>query len=235
MPEPGDIPLPEEAVEEVENQQNNSAEDPHRWSSRGYDAVEHTNNPGLQEFMKVEKEFILDEITNGKTKTFIDIGAGRGRMVDNLAKQAGRVINIERDDDMFSALSQKCAEFPNSIAVKADANRLEEALEGQAVENPVLFSFQNTLGTWYGDRDALLDSMRSLAESKKGEIIISLFCKEGLRDFGIGMYQSLFEQSNGELPTEPDEERTDFDGGIFRSTKEYGYESMVYKETKGSY
>lgn len=228
MQEPGDSPMSEEAIGAINEQQTLSGEDPHGWGPEAYiKAVELTDNEGLKEYMQEEKKFISDEVQDSSDKTFVDIGAGYGRVLRHLAEQAGKVINIEMDDDMFSWLSQRCADYPNSIAVKGDANQLEAVLEGQDVENPVLLSLQNTLGTWQGDRNVALDAMRSLAESKKGEIIISLFCKEALRDFGIGMYQRIYEQSKGELSTEPDLDNTDFESGTFRA--KIGRENQKYE------
>ena len=55
-----------------------------------------------------------------------------------------------------------------------------------------------------------------------------MFCREGLRDFGIGMYQTLQEQSKGEMGTEPDLESTDVENGTFRSKT--GYESHWFSK-----
>lgn len=110
MPEPGDIPVPEEAQEEafkLESEAN------HGWNPEAYiQAVELTDNKGLKEYMSEEKEFIMEEIEDPKDKTFIDIGAGYGRILPHLAEQAGKVINIELDENQFNWLNRKCADYP---------------------------------------------------------------------------------------------------------------------------
>lgn len=226
MPEPGDIPVPEEAQEEafkLESEAN------HGWNPEAYiQAVELTDNKGLKEYMSEEKEFIMEELEDPKDKTFIDVGAGYGRILPHLAEQAGKVINIELDENQFNWLNRKCADYPNSNALRADANNLKEALKDQDMDNPVLLSFQNSLGTWAGDRNIALDSIRGVAKPRNGEIIISLFRRDALRGFGIGMYQRIYEQSGGQMGVEPDIEKTDFENGIFRSKT--GYESHWFSD-----
>ena len=62
----------------------------YRWLPQKYiELVEHTNNPFLQEYQKVELEYVTSKIQSPKTKTFIDVGAGYGRVLSQIARIAG--------------------------------------------------------------------------------------------------------------------------------------------------
>ena len=62
----------------------------YHWSPQKYiELVENTNNPLLQEYQKVELEYVTSKIQSPETKTFIDVGAGYGRVLPQIAKIAG--------------------------------------------------------------------------------------------------------------------------------------------------
>ncbi len=194
------------------------------WSAENYKKnVEETRNKGLREYIEKEIEFITTGIENPETKTFIDVGAGYGRVLPHLANQARQVINVELDDRLFDELNRRCENYPNSIAVKGNANRLSEVLEGHDITNPVLFSLQNTLGPWEGNRYQAIDEMRRVAESRNGEIIMSIFSREGLKDWGVSMYRNV-----ANMIGEPDLENSDLDNGIYRTKT--GYESHWFSK-----
>ena len=65
------------------------------WSPQRYiDLVENTRFPMLQEYQRVELDYITSKIQTPQAKTFIDIGAGYGRALPQLAEAAKRVIAI---------------------------------------------------------------------------------------------------------------------------------------------
>ena len=62
----------------------------YHWSPQKYiELVEHTNNPFLREYQQVELEYVTSKIQSPKTKTFIDVGAGYGRVLPQIARIAG--------------------------------------------------------------------------------------------------------------------------------------------------
>ena len=67
--------------------------------------------------------------------------------------------------------------------------------------------------------------MRIVAKKYKGEVIISLFRQESLKDWGIRMYSKI-----QEMVGEPDLLKTDFKKGIFISKT--GYEAKWWNLTE---
>lgn len=62
----------------------------YHWSPRKYiELVEHTNNLFLREYQRVEVDYVTSKIQSPKTKTFIDVGAGYGRVLPQIAGIAG--------------------------------------------------------------------------------------------------------------------------------------------------
>jgi len=187
------------------------------WSPQRYiDLVENTRFPMLQEYQRVELDYITSKIQTPQAKTFIDIGAGYGRALPQLAEAAKRVIAIELDKEMLGELKRRAEGYKNVTAVSGDGNSLAEVLNDEDIQNPVLLSLQNSLGTWKGDYHLALASMKQVAQAKGGEIVISLFRQEALEEQGIPMYRTL-----EELVGEPDLERTDVKSGVFRSKTDY--------------
>ena len=194
------------------------------WSAENYKKyVEETRNDGLREYIEKEIEYITSKIRNPETKTFVDVGAGYGRVLPHLAKNAKEVINVEYDDNLFNVLEQRCTHYSNCIPIKGDGNKLQELLREHDLSNPVLLSLQNTLGTWIGDRYTAIDEMKKVAESNKGEVIISLLRREAIRSFGIALYKGL-----EPLVGESDLKNSDLDNGFFRAIN--GYESYWFSK-----
>jgi tRNA G46 methylase TrmB len=62
----------------------------YHWSPEKYiELVEHTSNPLLREYQQVELEYVTSKIQSPGTKTFIDVGAGYGRVLPQIARIAG--------------------------------------------------------------------------------------------------------------------------------------------------
>lgn len=189
----------------------------YHWSPERYiDLVENTRFPMLQEYQRVELEYIISKIQTPQSKTFIDIGAGYGRVMSQLAGEAKRVIAIELDEEMLEELKRRAEGYRNVDVVSGNGNSLAELLKDKMINNPVLLSLQNSLGTWKGDYHLALDGMRQIAEAQHGEVIVSLLRQEAFEEQAIPMYTTL-----AELVGEPDLERTDTKRGVFRSKTDY--------------
>jgi len=188
------------------------------WDPNKYfDLVENTSSPILQKYMRVELDYLINNIINPKDKTFIDVGAGVGRVIPKLSAISKGVIAVELDKQMLGALKKRSERYSNVLVVRGDAQELSEALKDFNIDKPVIFSLQNSLGTPYGNPYKIISEMIKIAKNN-GELIISLFIQEGLKDYGISIYNSV-----PGLTGEPDLDRTDFANGIFISKT--GYQS----------
>ena len=191
----------------------------YNWTPQKYiNLVEHTTNPMLAEYQREELVYLTTRIEQSGNKIFVDVGAGYGRVLPELSRVGKRVIAVDIDEELLGELRRRAQGLPNVHVVQGDANQLRELLKDQDLEKPVIICLQNSLGTWKGDPRKVLEEMKRIAQERGGEIVLSLFCQEGLRDQGVPMYRELVE-----LVGEPDLKRTDFDKGIFRS--KFGYQS----------
>ena len=192
------------------------------WDSQKYiDLVEHGNNPGLLEWENAEIHYLTTKIDSPHDKTFVDVGAGYGRVLPHLAKIAKKVIAVEIDENLGKTLRKRATEFPNCVVIMGDGNQLGKLLENQDYPSPVVVSLQNTLGPWKGDRFAAVDEMRRVAEPKKGEIVVSILRREAMENWGLEMYHSI----DG-LLGEYDPATSDLKNGVFRTKT--GYESYWF-------
>lgn len=192
------------------------------WKTDKYiELVENTSNPFLREYEKVELDYIINNIENSKDKTFIDVGAGYGRVIPKLSEIAKNVIAVELDKQMLAELEKRSPQYPNVSVVDCDAQELTGSLKDFNIEKPVVLCLQNSLGTPYGDPYKIISEMVEMAQ-KNGELIISLFTQEGLKDYGISIYSLI-----SGLTGEPDLNKTDFLNGNFVSKT--GYKSHWWK------
>jgi ubiquinone/menaquinone biosynthesis C-methylase UbiE len=186
------------------------------WKTEKYiKLVEKTSNLFLQEYMRVELEYITNKIENSKDKTFIDVGAGYGRVIPELSIIAKNVLAVELDKQMLAELKKRAPQYQNVSVVECDAQELSNNLKNFNIDKPVVLCLQNSLGTPYGDPYKIISEMVNIAQNN-GELIISLFTQEGLKDCGISIYSSV-----SELTGEPDLEKTDFINGNFVSKTGY--------------
>jgi len=177
--------------------------------------VERTKDPIFQSWEKTERN-IIAKVKNSKNKTFIDLGAGYGRVLPNLAKIAKNVISIEINPAMIGELKRRAKQYKNATVIEGDIQKLLKLLKKENVKNPVLLLTQNTLGTIEGDYKKVLSEMKAVAKKYKGEVIISLFRQEALNNWGIKFYFAI----KG-MVGEPDLEKTDFGKGLFVSKAGY--------------
>jgi len=186
--------------------------------------VENIDDDILQSHMKAEID-VISKVKDSKNKTFIDLGAGYGRILPDLAKISRNVISIDINSEMLRELKKRTEIYENASVIEGDIQELSKLLERADVQNPVLLLTQNTLGTIEGDYKMVLSEMRIIAKKYKGEIIISLFRQESLKNWGIRMYSKI-----QEMVGEPDLLKTDFNKGIFISKT--GYEAKWWNSTE---
>lgn len=177
--------------------------------------VENIKDAILQNHMKAEIKEIRN-VKDSKNKTFIDLGAGYGRILHVLTEIARNVISIDINPDMLSELKRRTKKHENTEVIDGDITKLSILLQNKEVQRPVLLLLQNTLGTIEGDWKKVLFEMKKVAKERGGEIIISLFRQESLRSWGINLYSLI-----SELVGEPDLEKTDVSKGLFVSKTGY--------------
>ena len=177
--------------------------------------VEKIDDPILQSHMKAEIE-VISKVKDSEIKTFIDLGAGHGRILPDLAKIARNVISIEINPDMLVELKRRTKMYNNASVIEGNMQELSRLLEKSDVQNPVLLIIQNTLGTIEGDYKKVLSEMKTVAKRYKGEVILSFFRHEALKDWGIKLYSTI-----KEMVGEPDLEKTDLEKGLFISKTDY--------------
>lgn len=197
----------------------------YRWSAQAYiDEVENGSDQGLQEYQAREIKFVKDSVKNPEEKTFIDIGAGYGRVIPHFVPIAGKVIAIEIDDDLVSTLRTVAGQHPNTEVIVESGDKLASIVDSSVLKS-VILSLQNTLGPWDGIRDTAIEAMRQVAEPRHGEIIISLFCRESLVDWGIPMYATV-----NTLLGNYDPEKSDIGSGLFAT--DTGYTSHWFSKSE---
>ena len=200
----------------------------YHWTPEKYiKLVEKTKDPILQEYMKTEIDYIIRNVQNAASKTFIDVGAGYGRVIPQLSKLARNIIAVEIDKKMVGELKKRVKKLSNVTVVEGDVNQLTRLLKGcsDIIKKPVLLSLQNTLGTAIGDPYKIVSEMKKVAIMKNGEIVLSLFCQESLKSWGIKMYAGI-QSMVGKI----DSQKTDFYRGIFMSKTGYKSKWWTAKE-----
>src|SRR3989338_2644196 len=171
---------------------------------------------------------VIESIKNKRNKTFIDLGAGHGRILPKIAPIVKDIIAIELNPAMFKILNQESAKFKNSTAVFGDMTKLETILKKFTIVNPVLLLLENTLGTIEGQYQQVLTQMRKIAKQNHGEAIISLYRQQALKDWGLMSYWHG-KAMNGE----PDIVKTDLKKGLFVSKTGYTSKWWTDKEIAG--
>lgn len=182
-----------------------------------YELVENFDDLIFQSWQKTEAD-IISKVKDSRNKTFIDLGAGYGRVLELLAEVSMNVIAIEINPDMLPELRKRAKGYKNTEVFEGDIQNLSNILQRSNVQSPVLLLLQNTLGTIEGDYRKVLSEMKKVATEYKGEIIISLLKQEALKNFGMKLYTHI-----APMTGTPDLEKTDFDKGLFVSKT--GYES----------
>ncbi len=183
--------------------------------------VEATKDPSLQRYMQVEKEAITTGVADASSKTFVDLGAGYGRILPYISTIARNVIAIELNSDMFSELDIRARAYGNAVAILGDVANLPALLKDLDLNKPVILLLQNTLAV-LSDPIKLLIEIREIAKRHGGEIIISVFKQEALESKGVPMYRTL-----QDMVGEVDLDKIDYREGRFVSKT--GYISKWWK------
>jgi SAM-dependent methyltransferase len=184
--------------------------------------VEGIDDEAYQAFMKDEIHFIIN--TPGlQSRTVVDLGAGYGRVLPNLAATARDVVAVEINPDMYLELEHRAAQFPNATAIKGDFFGLDNILPAN-VHHPLFLILQNTLGTIEGGTasDVLSGVMRIMKE-KDGELILGLFRQQALRDWGVEIYGK-----EAPMVGNVDLEKSDFINGVM--VTDTGYTSKWWTD-----
>ena len=171
--------------------------------------------PLIKEQASAEIDSVLN-IDRVEKRIVIDVGAGYGRILPDIAPKVKSLIAIEINQLMFDQLKKRSQQYKNVTPIQGDANKLSTLLEKANIIYPVIICFQNSLGTWEGDPRKAISEMKDFAKKRGGEIIISVFNQKALRTKGIQLYTNA-----SELVGQPDINSTDFERGIFRSKSGY--------------
>jgi ubiquinone/menaquinone biosynthesis C-methylase UbiE len=178
--------------------------------------VEKSSESVLQKFMQAEIEEIL-KVKTPQVKTFVDLGAGYGRVLHTLANIAKNVYSIDLNPNMLAELKRRTKQFDNAKVIVGDITELSRILKDKDLKNPVLLLLQNTIGTIEGEWEKVLFEMKKVAQERSGEIIISFLRSEVFSSYGISkLYPSI-----SKMLDNPDFERIDFPKHIFVSKNGY--------------
>ncbi|MBU0906870.1 MAG: methyltransferase domain-containing protein [Nanoarchaeota archaeon] len=180
------------------------------------DLVEKTKDPVLKKFMDDELA-VIRGVKDPGNKTFIDLGAGYGRITKELAEIADSLISIEINPGMLPELKRRSEVHENAKVIEGDITNLSEILTREKLVHPILILIQNSLGTIEGSWKKVISEMKRIAAKNRGSIIISFFKSETLGTWGVS---DLF-SSVSEMTGEPDLEKIDFEKGLFVSKTGY--------------
>lgn len=180
------------------------------------EVVENSSDPILRKFMVAEIDEIL-RVKNSKDKTFIDLGAGHGRLLPELAKNGKNIISIEVNKAMLPELERRTKKYKNAKLIQGDISQLSSLLKEEDLHRPVILLLGNTLSVIEGNSKTVLLEIKKVAQSHNGEIIISFTLAEALATWGIKELYPSFSKMVGE----PDLEKTDFKKGLFVSKTGY--------------
>lgn len=186
--------------------------------------VENSQDATLQSYMKDEQLF-LASVNNANERTFVDLGAGNGRVEKFLSGIAGDVVAIELNPDMYGKLAERADELTNVRVVNGDFMRLAEILPA-FIHHPVFLLLQNTLGTVEGgSAEQILGIVRQLASQRQGSLVLSLLRQPALQNWGTSMYRQ-----QAAMVGNIDTQKTDFANGLFVS--DTGYTSKWWTDAE---
>ncbi len=177
--------------------------------------VENIEMKEFTNYMKDEVSFIKS-ITDCNTKTFIELGAGYGRIIPYIINFIQKYIGVEINPQMYNELSRRSQLFKNVYTIQGDITHINVLLKKSQFSSPVIMILQNTLGALEGDIDVILFSLKKFFKINKGELIISALKTQKLPSFGLEFYQSI-EPICGKY----DPIKSNLDKGLFVSNTNY--------------
>jgi len=168
---------------------------------------------------------LIRQLPDLKQKIILDLGAGYGRILREMSPLIKKILEIEINPEMFQELHKRACVYTNVNVVKADITKLGAELKRHKIKvrRPVLLCLQNTLGTIEGDWRTVLAEMKKIGQKYRGEIVLSLYRQQALKDWGIMTYDHG-QVMNGE----PDLTKCDFAKGWFESKT--GYTSKWWRD-----
>lgn len=195
-----------------------------KWNALDYlIGVESLQVRWFQEYQVIERS-LVQAVPELPRRTVIDAGAGEGRMLSHLADRTGEIVAVELNQEMFSVLEKRVLAYSNVIALNGDFTRLESLLGGKDICKPLVLCLQNTLGTVTGNLWDAICQFRKVAESKGGDVVISVFNAEAFEEYGIPFYEALSRRTG--MIGKIDFKRTDKSAGkLVTST---GYKSQWF-------
>jgi SAM-dependent methyltransferase len=164
--------------------------------------------------MKDEVVFINNAL-KGKDYDVIDLGAGYGRIIPQIIKKAKAIVAIELNENMYSELIKNQKNVEKVSCIRNDITKLSDFLHLKTNNNLFLLC-QNTLGVIEGDYLKMFDCLKDLSRKDNIEIIISVFNKDLLHDYGLFLYAHL-----RDMVGDVDLEKTNFETGKFISKTGY--------------
>lgn len=180
------------------------------------DLLAKSHDPILNRQMQDELE-LISSIPNVSEKTFIDLGAGYGRITRYLAEIAHKVVSIEINPIMFSKLECISRNINNCEVINGDFTKLSQLISSYTIQKPVFLVLQNTIGTIEGENFSdFLSELKACCQKFNGEIILTIFRQEKLREWGVRFYKSISKMT-GPI----DMNNTNFERGLFFSHTGY--------------
>lgn len=177
--------------------------------------VENIDSSEFQNYIQKEIEFIKKS-KNASKRTFIELGAGYGRVIPPIIDYVDKYIGIELNPNMFDGLALISKQNKKVTAINGDIKNLSKLLNRKRLNNAVIMLLQNTLGALEGNRDEIIDEIKKFTQNKNTELIISVLKAEKLKSFGVNFYSSI-----EKICGKPDFIKSDFNKGLFYSSTEY--------------
>lgn len=189
------------------------------------DLIENTTLFSLKKFIKDEINF-LKTTPSLKRKSFIDLGAGHGRLIPYFYDQVNAYYSIEINPKMFNELLKRSDDY-NAKAFKADFLSINRILP--RIKEPLLVLAQNTIGTLEGDLEVLLKELSIFLKNNGGELVISFLKAEAMKDFGENELFPHIKEMIGDI----DYEKSDLAKGRLETSS--GYTSIWRNEEEINY
>ncbi|MDV7186091.1 hypothetical protein R3X25_02255 [Lutibacter sp. TH_r2] len=153
------------------------------FNSKEYiDLVENTHLKVLNEFMNDEVN-LIKSISNLKSKTLVELGAGHGRLIPILSPVCKEFHLIEINKDMYTELEKRANNYPNTSSTLGNMLDLNKYFKLE-IKNTLLILAQNTIGTLEGNLIEILKEIKKFLKQNNAEMIISFFKAKAMNDFG---------------------------------------------------
>lgn len=184
--------------------------------------VENIQLPEFNNYIKNEINFI-NSIDESKNKTFIEFGAGYGRIFPYIESQIKDYIGVEINPEMFSELEKRALNSEKMASIHQDILNINNVHFPIKNSKCVVLLLQNTLGTIEGNLNLFLDELKIFSHKNKVELVISVLKAESMKSLGLDFYKKI-ENICGEI----DVQKSDINNGVFVS--QTGYESKWWKK-----